>query len=174
MPPHIMILVWILRILLLRIISNLYLQILWIRRKSVRKLIRILKNNLVVCNNSLNYLFSSYSFLYRKKPLIYIAGDNKKTYSLKVQKSFSSQKVHSIIPIAWEKRYPCAIFVPRTTDSQRELFFKNLELLGLGRHFGVNVLMHLGYFRPDYQHPFWYCEFLVHIFQYSTIISTKN
>ena len=25
-----------------------------------------------------------------------------------------------------------------------------------------------------YQHPFWYSESLVHVFHYSTIISTKN
>jgi hypothetical protein len=29
----------------------------------------------------------------------------------------------------------------------------------LGRH----VLGHLVYFRPIYQHPFWYCESLVHV-----------
>ena len=33
---------------------------------------------------------------------------------------------------------------------------------------------HLGYFRPNYQHPFWYSESLVHVFQKSTIISTKT
>ena len=53
-------------------------------------------------------------------------------------------------------------------------FFKDLELLGLGRHFGMKFMRHLGYFRPDYQHPFWYCEFLVHVFHYSIIISTKK
>ena len=29
------------------------------------------------------------------------------------------------------------------------------------------------YFRPNYQHPFWY-EYLVHVFHYSTNISTKK
>ena len=36
----------------------------------------------------------------------------------------------------WSSKWP----KPRTTDTQRELFFKNLELLGLGRHFGWNFL----------------------------------
>ena len=40
----------------------------------------------------------------------------------------------------------------------------------LGRY----ILGHLGYFGPNYQHPFWYSESLVHVFHYSTIISTKN
>jgi hypothetical protein len=31
-----------------------------------------------------------------------------------------------------------------------------------------------GIFRPNYQHPFWYRESLVHIFYHSPIISTKN
>ena len=33
---------------------------------------------------------------------------------------------------------------------------------------------HLGYFWPNYEHPFWYSESLVHVFHYSTIISTKK
>ena len=34
----------------------------------------------------------------------------------------------------------------------RENFsFKNIEILGLGRHFGWNLWRHLGYFRQDYQ-----------------------
>ena len=39
----------------------------------------------------------------------------------------------------------------RTTDTQRELFIKNLELLGLGRHFGLKFFEALGYFWLDYQ-----------------------
>ena len=31
-----------------------------------------------------------------------------------------------------------------------------------------------GYFQPNYQHPFRYSESLVHVFHYSTIISTKS
>ena len=61
--------------------------------------------------------------------------------------------------------------IPRTTDTERELFFKILELLGLGLHLGLKFLRHLGYFGPDYQLPSWYCEFLVFVivFCYSTI-----
>ena len=36
------------------------------------------------------------------------------------------------------------------------------------------TLGHLGYFLSNYQHPFWYCESLVTVFHYSTIISTQN
>jgi hypothetical protein len=32
----------------------------------------------------------------------------------------------------------------------------------MGRHF----LRYLGYFQPNYQHPFWYPEFLVHVIHY--------
>ena len=44
--------------------------------------------------------------------------------------------------------------IPRTTDIQRELFFKNSKLLGLGRQIGLKILRHLRYFRPNYQHYF--------------------
>ena len=39
---------------------------------------------------------------------------------------------------------------------------------------GRLIVGHLGYFRPYYQHPFWYSESIAHVFHYSTIISTKN
>ena len=39
-------------------------------------------------------------------------------------------------------------------------FHRNPKLLGLGRY----ILGDLGYFRPIYQHPFWYCNSLVHVF----------
>ena len=39
---------------------------------------------------------------------------------------------------------------------------------------GRSILGNLGYFWPNYQHTFWYCESLAHVFHYSTIISTKN
>ena len=39
----------------------------------------------------------------------------------------------------------------------------------------ADKLGHLGCFRPNYQHPFWYSESLVHgFFHYATIISTIN
>ena len=31
---------------------------------------------------------------------------------------------------------------------------------------GRYILGHLGYFWPIYQHPFWYCESLVHVFHF--------
>ena len=40
-----------------------------------------------------------------------------------------------------------------TMDAQWSLcFHRNPKPLGLGRY----ILGHLGYFRPNYQHPFWY------------------
>ena len=57
----------------------------------------------------------------------------------------------------------------------RESFFsKILNFWAWADILGRKFLRHLGYFQPDYQHPFWYGEFLVHVFHYSTIISTKN
>ena len=49
----------------------------------------------------------------------------------------------------------------------RESFFsKTSNLWAWADILGWNFLGHLGYFRPDYQHPFWYCEFLFHVFHY--------
>ena len=48
---------------------------------------------------------------------------------------------------------------------ERAYFFKYPKLLGLGRHFGLKFFEAFGAFL-DYQHPFWYCEFLVHVFHY--------
>ena len=39
---------------------------------------------------------------------------------------------------------------------------------------GKQIMWRLGYFRPNYQHPFWYSESLAHVFHYSIIISTKK
>ena len=47
-----------------------------------------------------------------------------------------------VMTIVWSR--------PWTTDTQRERFFKNLKLLGLGRQNGRTFLRHLGYFRPNY------------------------
>jgi hypothetical protein len=38
----------------------------------------------------------------------------------------------------------------------------------------LKLCFYLPYFRPNYQLPVWYREFLVHVFHYSTIISTKK
>ena len=53
-------------------------------------------------------------------------------------------------------------------------FHWNPELWGLGRQIGQIILGHLGYFRLNYQYPFWYSESLIHVFHYSTIISIKK
>ena len=57
-----------------------------------------------------------------------------------------------------------------------EAFFHwNPALLDMGRQFGqIDSEGILGIFSQNYQHPFRYSESLVHVFHYSTIISTKN
>ena len=52
----------------------------------------------------------------------------------------------------------------RSTDYGHPFFHQNPKLLGVGRQFGKINFGRLGYFRPIYQHPFWYCESLVHGF----------
>ena len=46
------------------------------------------------------------------------------------------------------------------------LFWKISNFWAWADIFGLNFLRHLGYFRPDYQHPFWYCEYHVSIFNH--------
>ena len=72
------------------------------------------------------------------------------------------------------------VFLTKTTETvvdhqkhwlrtPNEAFFHwNPELLDLGRY----ILRPLGYFWPNYQHPFWYSQSLTlaHVFHYSTII----
>ena len=50
---------------------------------------------------------------------------------------------------------------PRTTDTQRELSFENLKLLGLGRQIGPKIFGAFGVFLAKQQHPSWHCESLV-------------
>ena len=75
------------------------------------------------------------------------------------------------VTLVWTQAFPRENFfygfIPQTTDTQKELFFKNLELSGW------NFLRHLGYFRPDYQHPFWYCESMFSIIQPLFLQKTK-
>ena len=48
---------------------------------------------------------------------------------------------------------------------KKAFFHQNPKRLGLTRQFGCRLtLEHLVYFRPIYQHPFWYCESLFHVF----------
>ena len=44
-------------------------------------------------------------------------------------------------------------YTARTTDTQRELFFKNLEFLGLGWHFGLKVFAAFGGFSAGLSEP---------------------
>jgi hypothetical protein len=50
----------------------------------------------------------------------------------------------------------------RTTDTQRELFFKNSKLLGLGRQICLKFFEAFGVFSDKILALFWYCESLVH------------
>ena len=60
---------------------------------------------------------------------------------------------------------------PRTTDAQWRIFSLKPQTFGLGQ---TNRADKFWGFRLNYQHPFWYCESLVHVFHYSTIVSTKT
>ena len=55
---------------------------------------------------------------------------------------------------SWFHDSRCQCLFTRTTDTQRELFFKNPKLLGLGRQIGLKFLRKLSYFWPNYQHYF--------------------
>ena len=58
-------------------------------------------------------------------------------------------------------------------DDQLSIFSLKSRTQAWADKLGRQILGHLGYFRPNYQQPLWYSEFLVHAFHYSTIISTK-
>jgi hypothetical protein len=63
---------------------------------------------------------------------------------------------------------------PWTSDTQRELFLKNHELLGLGRQIGPKILGAFEVFLAKVQHPFRHSESLVHGFEYLVVFSTKK
>ena len=69
-----------------------------------------------------------------------------------------------------------ASFETRTTDAQWGLFFIEIQNFWAwaDKLVGQINFGHLWYFRPNYQHPFWYSKSLVHVYHYSTIISKKN
>ena len=52
--------------------------------------------------------------------------------------------------------------IPRTTDIQLELFFKNSKLLGLGRQIGLKFWRAFWLFPAKLLALFWHCESLVH------------
>ena len=57
----------------------------------------------------------------------------------------------------------------RTPDEA--FFHRNPEIFGSDRQIGQINSGAFGVFSPNYQHPFWYSESIVHVFHYSTIIS---
>jgi hypothetical protein len=60
------------------------------------------------------------------------------------------------------------------TDTQRELFFENLKLLGLGRQIGPKNVGAFWVFSAKLQYQSWHCESLVHGFEYLVEFFTKN
>jgi hypothetical protein len=56
---------------------------------------------------------------------------------------------------------------------RKSLFLKS-RTFGLGQTFWAKIFEAFGLFRLDYQHPFWYCDLLIHVFHFSTIIFTKK
>ena len=58
--------------------------------------------------------------------------------------------------------YKLSINYPRTMDAQWSLFSLKFLTFGLGQT--NSAAKFWGVFQPNYQHPFWYCESLVHIF----------
>ena len=61
------------------------------------------------------------------------------------------------------------------TDTNREGFFLKIpNFWAWADKLGQKISGHFGYFRSNYKDPFWYSESLVHVFHYSTIISTKK
>ena len=61
-----------------------------------------------------------------------------------------------------------------TMDTQRELFFKNSKLLGLGRQIGLKFFEAFGVFSAKLLALFWHCESLVHGKMYLAVFPTKN
>ena len=69
----------------------------------------------------------------------------------------------------------CCIIFSADYGHPERAFFQKSRTFGLGQTSWAEMfLRHLGYFWSDYQYPFWYCDILVKVFHYSTIISTKT
>ena len=56
----------------------------------------------------------------------------------------------------------------------KPIFIKIANFWARADNLGRQILGHLGYFLPIYQHPLWYCESLVDFLHQTTIISTKT
>ena len=70
------------------------------------------------------------------------------------------QMVRHFYHIIWNLRIRWSL--PRTTDTQRELFFKNSKLLGLDRQIGPKFWEAFWLFPAKLLALFWHCESLVH------------
>ena len=66
------------------------------------------------------------------------------------------------------------VSLTRTTDIQRELFFKNSKLLGLGRQIGLKFWGAFWLFPAKMLALFWHCESLVHGKVLLDLFPTKN
>ena len=60
------------------------------------------------------------------------------------------------------------------TDTQRELFSKNLRLLGLGRHIGPKNVEAFGVFSTKLKYPSWHYESFVHGLAYLVVVVFKK
>ena len=61
------------------------------------------------------------------------------------------------------------------TPNEAFFFSSKFQTFGLGLTIWADKVWGIwGIFQKLYQHPFWYCESLVHVFHQSTIISTKT
>ena len=88
-------------------------------------------------------------------------------------KSFLALNGKSVCFLGYLDLFSCCTG-SRTTDTQWDLFSKFSKFWVWADILDWNFMRHLGYFRPDYQHPFWYCEFFVHVFHCSTNIFIKK
>ena len=70
----------------------------------------------------------------------------------------------SLVPIVVAKTAQ-----PRNTDTQRELFFENLKLLGLGRQIGRKIFEALGIFERTLKNDQHYLFTVSHLFMVKCI-----
>ena len=81
----------------------------------------------------------------------------------------------SIFQAFTRMRMQFEIFLPMSTFLFNQSILSKSQTFGLGQTNWADKFWGIfRYFRPNYQQPFWYSESLVHVFHYSTIISTKN
>ena len=97
-------------------------------------------------------------------------------------KSYSDRKTLNIRCNQWTKQFKNNktelmhqknLFVHGLRTSRESIFSKIRNFWAWADILDWNVLRHLGYFWSNFQLPFWYCAYLVHVFHNLTIISTK-